>query len=436
MSKIDSPKTVRRVTSIRGTLFAGASTCVLLLGGFSAWSFSVPLSGAIIAQGTVITDGSVQVVRHERGGILATLAIREGEAVRKGTVLATLTRAEDRASAEELKARVASLTVKQARLAAEQKGKDRFDATLESSVDVQGALFTQLVADQEEEFASRRKQLADTVQVLSAQRDGLAEQSKGIEGELHALEEQRRSLDKDIALRREGVAKGLGRENVLRELERQADGVTGGIVKAEASIAALSHQIAETENRIAAERSAFLQKVSDELSRVRAERIEALEALSGKADAVARIEVRSPVDGVVNKLHVNTVGSAVEPFAPLFEIVANDQPLLIEAKVSPGDIDDVYPGQMAQTVLSAFNRRLYDPVDAKVTFVAADARQESADQPAYYTIRLSVDEAERARLPEIVPGMPSEVYLVTHERTFADYIAEPFIQSFQRAFRE
>lgn len=440
MSNIENMKTVRRVTSIRGTLLAGASACVLLLGGFSAWAFSVPLSGAIIAQGTVITDGSVQVVRHERGGVLAALAIREGEAVRKGAVLATLTRAEDRASAEELKARIASLTVKQARLSAEQQGGENFYATLDDlptdGRDVPDALFAQLVADQEQEFASRRKQLADTTQVLAAQRDGLAEQMEGIKGELHALEEQRKSLGKDIALRREGVAKGLGRENVLRELERQADGVTGGIAKAEASIATLNHQIAETESRIAAERSTFLQKVGDELSRVRSERIEALEALSGKVDAVARIEVRSPVDGVVNKLHVNTVGSAVEPFAPLFEIVANDQPLLIEAKVSPGDIDDVYPGQKAQTVLSAFNRRLYDPVDAKVTFVGADARQEQADQPAYYTIRLSVDEAERARLPEIVPGMPSEVYLVTHERTFADYIAEPFIQSFQRAFRQ
>ena len=90
MTSTDSVKTVRRVTSIRGTLLAGASACVLLLGGFSAWAFSVPLSGAIIAQGTVITDGSVQVVRHERGGVLAALAIREGEPVRKGAVLATL----------------------------------------------------------------------------------------------------------------------------------------------------------------------------------------------------------------------------------------------------------------------------------------------------------------------------------------------------------
>ncbi len=185
-----------------------------------------------------------------------------------------------------------------------------------------------------------------------------------------------------------------------------------------------------------AERSSFQQKVADELAKVRAEKLEATEALLGKQKAVARIDVRAPVDGIVNKLHVNTVGSAVEPFSPMIELVAEEQPLLIEARVHPADIDDIYPEQQARVVMSAFNRRLYDPVSAKVTFVASDARQDRADQEPYYTVRLVVDPADRQALPKILPGMPSEVYLTTHERTFADYIAEPFIQSFQRSFRQ
>lgn len=432
--------TVRKVTSIRGTVFAGTSALALFLGGFSAWAFVLPLSGAIIAPGIVVTDGSIQVVRHERGGVLVALTVREGAAVKKGDILATLSRAEDRAAEDELKARISGLSIKQARLTAEQSGaSDLVLAIADLPDEVRGghaARLGELIEDQQQEFASRRSQLDSGEAVLKAQRRGLEEQLIGLDGEITSLEDQLKSLEKDVTLRRQAVANGLSRESTLRETERQADSLRGGLAKATASVKALQEQISETEKRIEAQKTEFLQKVGDELSRVRAEKIEAMASLVGKSDAVSRVDVRAPVDGVINKVNVNTVGSAVEPFAPMFEIVADNQPLLIEARVAPSDIDDVYPRQTAHIVLSAFNRRVVDPVPAMVEFVGADARKDEAKDEAYYTIRLSVSKAERAKLPQILPGMPAETYLVTHERTFADYIAEPFIQSFQRAFRQ
>lgn len=433
-------KALRRVTSIRSPLLVGALTSAVFLGGFSAWAVSVPLAGAIIAQGSVVTDGSVQIVRHERGGVLASLLVKEGEQVNAGQVLATLSRSDDQAAAEELTTRLAGLLAKEARLAAEQSEAAVFEAQMVTLPDLLSDLdpsrLLPFLSDQQQEFSSRRRQLSDTAEVLQAQRRALADQRSGTEGELAALRNQQSSLAQDIALRRKAIAQGFGRESLLRELERSQDALTGNIEKATALLSSLAHQISEIDSRMTAEHSSFQQKVADELSNVRAEKLEAMEALVGKKNAVARIDVRAPVDGVLNKLHVNTVGSAVEPFSPMFELVAEEQPLLIEARVHPADIDDVYPEQQARVVMSAFNRRLYDPVAAKVTFVASDARQDRADQEPYYTVRLVVDPTARQDLPKILPGMPSEVYLTTHERTFADYIAEPFIQSFQRSFRQ
>lgn len=429
-----------RVTSVRSSLLVGALTSAVFLGGFSAWAVSVPLAGAIIAQGSVVTDGSVQVVRHERGGVLSSLLVREGQQVHAGQVLATLSRSDDQAAAEELTMRLAALVAKEARLAREQAQADAFDAAQVLLPDLLSQLGKErmmpLVRDQVQEFTSRRRQQADTAEVLQAQRRALADQRSGTEGELNALRSQQASLAQDISLRRDAIAQGFGRESLLRELERSQDALKGNIDKATALLSSLAHQISEIDSRLMAERSSFQQKVADELAKVRAEKLEATEALLGKQKAVARIDVRAPVDGIVNKLHVNTVGSAVEPFSPMIELVAEEQPLLIEARVHPADIDDIYPEQQARVVMSAFNRRLYDPVSAKVTFVASDARQDRADQEPYYTVRLVVDPADRQALPKILPGMPSEVYLTTHERTFADYIAEPFIQSFQRSFRQ
>lgn len=431
---------LRRVTSIRGSLVAGAAASVLFLGGFSAWAFGVPIAGAVIAEGVVVKDGNLQVIRHERGGVLTQLRTREGAGVKAGDLLATLTRPEDRAAVDELMTRVVSLALRQARLAAEQAGAANFSPSAQDLPAAAGSIAAEklaaLVADQRQEFASRAAQLKDTLAVLVAQRRSLEEQQIGTRGEIDALQSQLASLAQDLETRREAMKSGLGKPSVLREFERQQSALEGSLARARSTLAALDHQLEEIEGRMTAEKSAFLQKVGDELSAVRSELLAALENLRGKTETAARVEIRAPVDGVINKMHVNTVGSAVEPFAPLFEIVSDDQPMLIEARVRPADIDEVYPGQEARVALSAFNRRAYDPVPARVEFVSADSRQDRVDQPPYYTIRLSVDADAAAALPPILPGMPSEVFLLTHERTFADYLAEPFIESFDRSFRQ
>nr|WP_321443439.1 HlyD family type I secretion periplasmic adaptor subunit [uncultured Cohaesibacter sp.] len=440
MSKANIENVLESVTSVKASLIVGITSTLVFMGGFAVWAFGVPLSGAIIAQGTVITDGNLQVVRHERGGALSGLFVKEGEHLKKGQVIATLSRPEDKAAAAELKARIASLSIKQIRLEAESRNADSFGkadlASNEASQLVEASTFSDLITDQMNEFTNRKKQLSDTIDVLLAQKRALQEQKAGTQSEVSSYRVQFSSLSEEVSLLREAARQGYGRANVLRERERSHAELKGKIEKSTSTIASYEQQIDEVEHRISAERSNFMEKVSTELAKVRAERMEAVEALSGKVDAVARIDITAPVDGVVNKLHINTIGSAVEPFAPMVEIVSDDQPLLIEAKIQPADVDQVYPKQKARAVLSAFNRRLYDPVSAEVTFVGADARQDRADEPPYYTVRLRVDETAGAQLPSIVPGMPSEVYLTTYDRTFADYIAEPFVQSFQRAFRQ
>lgn len=440
MDQRDLIRIRRRVTSIKGTMLIGALMTAIFLGGFAVWAFTVPLSGAIIARGSIITDGNVQIVRHERGGVLASLSVREGGQVKQGDVIAVLSRAEDQAAVKELETRKVGLRLKQARLDAEMRQEQRLDLDIKSLTDAEPTInpaeIAQLLEDQTREFTARRTQLNDMLEIFQSQRRALTGQIAGLSGELASLRKQRESMATDIALRQQAIRNGLGRESLLREIERQSDALSGNVSKTEAAIEAINHQISETDNRMAAERSAFYQKISDEMSKTRSDYLEISEGLKGKLDATARIEIRSPVTGVVNKLHVNTIGSAVEPFSPLFEIVAVDQPLLIEAKLDPSDVDDVYLRQKARVVISAFNRHLYDQISAQVTFVGADVRQDRADLPPYYTIRLAVDDGERAKIPEIVPGMPSEVFLATHQRTFFEYLAEPFVQSFRRAFRQ
>ena len=431
---------VARITSIRSTTLFGVSALALFMGTFGAWAVAVPISGAVVAGGQVVTDHRVQIVRHERGGVLESVDVKEGDMVKAGQTLAVLSRSDDRAAREELIARVGALAARQARLTIEQSGdRDAHVTLLDVFASTDGlslANLEALVADQNEVLATRRRQLDDTLDILRTQKTATEQERTGLEGELAALRAQLASIGEDITLRKEAATAGLGRKSALRELERQSETIRGSIAKSDAALQRYRHDIEQFEQKMAATRSEFMGKVTDELSRVRAERLEAQEALNGRNADLARVKLKAPVSGIVNRININTIGSAVEPFAPLVEIVAEDQQAVIEVRVQPPDIDDVYPTQHARIVMTAFNRHLIDPVTGRVTFVAADARLDEATRQPYFTVRLTIDKEAQAGLPAIVPGMPAEAYLLKQDRTFVGYMAEPFIQSFYRAFRQ
>lgn len=431
------------VTSIRSTALFGVSVVALFMGTVGSWASLAPISGAVVASGQVVTDNKTQIVRQERGGVLAALNVREGQVVKAGEILAVIDRVEDKSAREELIARTAALVARERRLMIEQREEVGTQVTvMDVFANIGGvdklelSRLEALIADQNDALATRRAQVTGTINILQIQKRTLEQEKAGVDGELTALHNQMASLSEDIRLRRAAANSGFGREAALRELERQADTVRGNIIKAETGLVSLQHQSEEIDQKIAATRSDFLQKVSEELSKVRAERLETEEALAGRTRALERVDVRAPMAGIINKVNTNTIGSAIEPYASLVEIVAEDQKATVEVRIHPADIDDVFPGQHARVVLSAFNRHLYDPVSGAVNFVSADARLDEASGQTYYTVRLVLDPEQQKALPPVVPGMPAEAYLLKHDRTFVDYLAEPFIQSFQRAFRQ
>jgi HlyD family secretion protein len=78
-----------------------------------------------------------------------------------------------------------------------------------------------------------------------------------------------------------------------------------------------------------------------------------------------------------------------------------------------------------------------------LTRVAADLTREQQGNsaqppPAYYTVRIALPAAEVARLTDIhlIPGMPAEAFIQTHERTPLEYLLKPLREQIARTFRE
>ena len=160
--------------------------------------------------------------------------------------------------------------------------------------------------------------------------------------------------------------------------------------------------------------------------------------LRAAKDVIARSVIRAPIAGTVVGLQVHTLGGVIKAGDPLLSIVPRDEPLVVEARVEPNDIDIVHKGQTAQVRLTPFNPRVSPPIPATVEWVSADALSDQRTGTSYYLarIRLAVPAVKLHGDMQLYPGMPAEVVLLTGERSFMEYLAAPIIRSFNRAFRE
>ncbi len=148
--------------------------------------------------------------------------------------------------------------------------------------------------------------------------------------------------------------------------------------------------------------------------------------------------MRAPEAGTVTDLRVHTPGGVVAAGEPLLDLVPQEDRLIVRAQVRPDDIDLVRPGLEARVRLLPYKQRRVPPVDGILTYVAADRFIDKQTEQAYFVARIQLDEASLREMPgvEIMPGMPVEVLIKTGRFTVAHYIMRPFLDSFNRAFRE
>ena len=119
------------------------------------------------------------------------------------------------------------------------------------------------------------------------------------------------------------------------------------------------------------------------------------------------------------------------------ELLPTTDKLVIEARISPHDIDTLRIGQAAKLHFSALNARTTPQVPGTLTYISADRLVDQASGQPYYTARLKIDELPpQVRRDQIYPGMPVETYIGTGSRTFLEYLVRPLLDSFGRAFRQ
>lgn len=437
MTKSEQKRQLADVTSIRGTKLFGLFLILTFFVGFGYWAITAPLSGAVVASGWVTKEGRTQALIHERGGVIANILVKEGQAVRKGDNLVLIEDSDRRAEKEQIESKIAYLSVREARLMAEEKGEtfDPSNITSQWAERQADQAYDQFIKDQVKEFAVRADLKTQEAQILQKQRAALSQELKGLEQEVESMEAWRAILKEQVTMRTTLLKKGAVSKVALQETKKDLAEVETAYQKLSGQLETLPYRLSELDARLERIDDDFAEKVARELSQLRSEKITLQKRLNAALTAVARVELVAPTNGIVDKLHINTVGSAVAAFQPIIEIVPEDNPILVEVEVNPADIEQVRIGQKAKLMLSAFDPTEVPPVNAKVKFVSPDRRVNPQTQIAYYVARLELSKQQDHELPQIVPGMPIEAYMETHERTFLQILIDPLTKSLRRSFR-
>jgi len=159
-------------------------------------------------------------------------------------------------------------------------------------------------------------------------------------------------------------------------------------------------------------------------------------------DTLSRTVIRAPQAGRVLELSVHTVGAVIGEGDKLMDIVPEGERLVVEAKISPIDIDRVSAGQEADVRFSAFKMAIAPRVKGRVINLSADAITDPKDPdqiPHYQAVIEITDEGLKELASNnltLVAGMPVEVFINTGERTLLEYLSAPLTNIVARSFIE
>ena len=425
--------------SVRRHVLLSLSAAALLTGGLGGWAATTELAGAVVAPGTLVVDSFVKKVQHPTGGVVGELRVRDGDLVRAGQVVLRLDETVTRANLSAIDKGLVELTARQGRLEAERDGAAQveFPADLRERSRTEPAA-GKVVAGEARLFELRREARAGQKAQLKERTGQLREEIQGLTGQVAG---KRREIDL-ISRELEGVRE-LWRKNLIpiqrvTALERDAARLEGEYGQLVASIAQAKGRISETELQVIQVDQDLRSEVAKELGEVNGKIAELVERRVAAEDQLKRTDIRAPQDGVVHQLAVHTVGGVINPGEPIMLVVPRADTLVIEAKVTPRDIDQVQRGQAAMLRLTAFNQRTTPEVEGTVSLVAADQITDEKSGTSYFKVHVAPSPEALARLKgvKLVPGMPAEVFIRTGERTVLSYLTKPINDQVGRAFKE
>lgn len=426
----DIRATILSQTPQGGRLIIWAAFFLLVI--FLIWASFSELEEVTRGEGKVVPSSHVQVIQNLEGGIISEILVNVGDAVKKDQLLLRMDETRFSSSFEENRAKYLSNKAKSARLKAEASG-----TALVIPADVEKER-PDIAARERQLYNSRRMELSSSSEIKRQQVNQRSQELKELESKLVELNRTYTLLQKEISMIKPLVGKGAASDVEVLQLERQASQMQGEIDRIRHAIPAAQAKLRESQVAVNELNLNYRNKANAESNEVLREVDESASSSLALKDRLDRTSVRSPVDGIVNRVMVKTVGGVVQPGMDLVEIVPMHGNLVVEAKIKPADIAFLRPGQKATIKFTAYDYTIYGSLKAELEHVSADSVTDEKGN-SFFLVRLKTDKSYLGTMKHplpIMPGMVTTVDILTGKKTVLSYILKPVLKARSMALRE
>jgi len=346
-------------------------------------------------RGVVITADKTQKIQAPIDGVVESIAVKEGQRVKKGDLLVVLEKEQNQASLDAAASKVASLKAKIHRLHAEV-----YSTELVYPKGFLAGDYEEFITTQRNLFSLRKKALKDEIS----------------------------SIVSALTLKEEELASN-------QKLVDSGDIGSNKVLKIGREVIDLKGKILNIENK-------FLQGAQEEMNHIEEELSIRKAMLTEKRVTLDRSEITSHMDAVVKEIIITTQGAKVRPGDVILELVPLGQERIIEVKLKPSDISYVKAGQKASVKLDTYDFSIYGDFGGKVEYISPDTiiEKTSRGDEYFFKVIVSLDQddlfTKKGTSIDVTTGMGAQVDIITGKRTVLHYLTKPIIRVLDESFIE
>ena len=407
-------------------LLHGIAIVLLIL---LVWAAFAKVDEVARGEGRVIPSQQLQVIQSYDGGVVEEILVREGQVVKKGDLLLRIDSTRFVSTFRENRAEFLSLQARSARLLA---------LTTQASFTLSSELIESApdIAEHERRlYESNRKELAEQLNISSSQLEQREQELREVRAKLVQVTRALELAAQELNVTKPLLESGAVSEVEILRLEGAVSNAQGAQQQTLAQEQRLLSAVEESQGKLREVELMESNKWRAELSETLAKLSSLTETSTGLADKIKFAEIRAPVHGTVQRLYTNTLGGVVQPGHDVVEIIPLDDDLLIEAKVAPKDIAFLHPGQKAIVKFTAYDFAVYGGLTGTLEHISADTMKDDKEN-VFYLVRVKTDRAGfDASLP-IMPGMTTQVDILTGKKTVLSYLLKPILRAKQNALTE
>ncbi len=405
---------------------------MFLIIGLIAWAMVAEVDELTRGEGKVIPSNKIQKVQNLDGGIISEILIKSGEHVESGQALMKIDTTRFEASLDEVKDERLALLAKKARLNTQLSYNPRKKMpTIDFPKEVRGQ--KQIINVEKKVFKNNIDEHRSSLKILELQFEQKVQEKREILSKIFQLKKSLELASRQLTTIEKMVRSGSKSRVELLNMQKEVNQLEGDLKASQLALSRSELSISEAENKIIEKVKTFRSESYKEMQEVDILLNKIESRLVSESDKLEKTTIRSPVNGIIKQININTIGGVVKSGIDLIEIVPDSDILLVEAKIDPKDIAFISPAQKAIVKFTAYDFTVYGGLDGKIIEISADSIKdtESKDGKNYYQIIVQTDksylERDGEKLP-IIPGMVASVDIVTGKKTIMDFFLKPIIK--------